>query len=358
VVFEGLPAEQPTFGQRPPPVAIKRAMHREQHLFEMANMEAEVLKRLAQVLPLGSEAAHAPVYLCHETLRHTVGGSVTIAMSKVEGAPLDKWLYGVEGDALAHMDTSRLLEGPFPDGGYGSRDLDKASSTTARLAVQSAQVFEMLSEFAYHRDISAHNFLIDVKKGLEVAEFGVIDFGLAVWSRSWQHNWQKENMAGDPRYWSPATWAQVAGQTLSSDMRRQYAERLDHFPFGVLLCEIFFGLWNRHGVQGDPALNGVLLRWKDFRAKSNGLSKDFHQHGPDAMVKRLQTTREANQLQGFVDALCSSLRSAAKSTPEHVAVLLCSISDLLDARGTMTWRQVQLDLAERLFGSTARFGGA
>jgi len=335
-------------------VAIKRATHCEQNLFDMANMEAEVLKKLAQVLPGSSHgAAHAPVYLCHETLNHAVGGAVTIAMSKVEGAPLDKWLYGVEGNTLTHMDTSRLLDGPFADAAYGTCDLDAACATTTRLLVQSAQVFEMLSEFAYHRDISAHNFLIDVKNGVEVAKFGVIDFGLAVWSQSWQHNWRKENMAGDPRYWSPATWAQVAGQTLSSDMQRQYAERLDHFPLGVLLIEVLFGLWNRRGVQGHPALSGVLLSWKDFRTMSNNLCSDFHVHGGEAMVKRLQTTGEVISLQKHVDALCTSLRSAANSTHEHVAVLLRSISDLLDARGTMTWRQAQLDVAEQLVGCTA-----
>merc|ERR1740138_605790 len=156
---------------------------------------------------------------------------------------------------------AELLDGPLPGGKLATRDLEGACRTGAALLSQMAPVFAALDSIAYHRDVSGHNLLL--REGAEegAEQFAVLDFGLAVRGHGrWQREWITRNIAGDPRYFSPAAWMLLAygHKYLESHpdpgFRRQYEYRIDHFALGVLSLEVVFTLWNGHELTESGEL--------------------------------------------------------------------------------------------------------
>jgi hypothetical protein len=192
-----------------------------QKMLEACLLEAEVLQQLALALPADVVAYNrVPQYVTHSVSPSSAasGGNspdassdgqppprVLVVMSKLDGKPLDQWLYGIDENRIKTIGMAELLNGPLPGGRLATRDLASAGATTAALISQMAPVFTALAKIAYHRDISAHNFLIrEAEEGRE--EFAVLDFGLAVRSGSWHSEYKTRNISGDPRYFTPAAW--------------------------------------------------------------------------------------------------------------------------------------------------------
>lgn len=340
-------------------VAVKCSMPSSPPAMEGAITETQVLRQLTEVLSTNEKASsHVPQYLSHRIVDGSPGRSaVTLAMSKVTGRPVDNWLYGVDEKHLMTITMTELFYGPFPDGRFKSMNFDAACSVASCLLLQVSPVMAALTNIAYHRDISAHNFMVNDftdATGPQL-DFTIIDFGLAVHSRNWKQAWPTTCIAGDPRYWSPATWMHfVYGHkyvTMHPDQsyRRQYEERLDHFPMGVLVLEVLFVLWEGPGgcSVDDVAIRELLevrRAWREYFSGAYILFQEFHANdgtGISKLRERLLRSRDLIKLGDNLKSLCSSLRAAAQcSSNVAVTPLLIIAADLLSANGSISWQHI------------------
>mmetsp|Transcript_92979 Transcript_92979/g.240211 ORF Transcript_92979/g.240211 Transcript_92979/m.240211 type:complete len:723 (-) Transcript_92979:68-2236(-) len=377
-VREVLPAAAGTDTAAEGPVlALKWSTPARKEMMEACLLEAEVLRLLADALP-GSKAAsgeeRVPRHEAHGVVAPTVpgpmgiappnGSHVLLAMSKLEGRPLDQWLYGADEQCLKAISIQQLLEGPMPGGRLATRSLAGAAGLCAALLQQMAPIFGALSDIAYHRDVSAHNFLIREGEDGEQAQFSVLDFGLAVRSRTWSTEWKVRNIAGDPRYFSPAAWMLLAhGHKYveahpDPQFRRQYRDRLDHYALGVLVLEVLFALWSGEeliagaseaagadaskvkdvaGAADRQALLQARAAWREYWTEVMGLFQRFHRDGAQAIRQALARSEGISQLVSKLRALCAALKAAqgaaANLAPGSSAVLVFQI-----AAGLVDWR--------------------
>ena len=172
--------------------------------------------------------------------------SVQLVMSRLPGRPLDQWLYG---------------------GGAALRDLRGIAAETTVLLRQFVPAMRLFADFALHRDISAHNALIDAS-GL-VSAF--LDLGMAVQRGSWTWQWWTGIIGRDRRYWSPDTWTfsaygHAAPEEEDPGYRRQEEERLGHLSFGVLLLDAPVGLWSAQecDLSGVPGVLAARAAWEAY----------------------------------------------------------------------------------------------
>lgn len=352
------------------PLALKCSMPANEKMLEACLLEAEVLQQLAAALPADVAAANrVPQYVAHSVNPTATAVAVTpdsaatsmsrgqtrvlVAMSKLDGKPLDQWLYGIDENRIKTIGMSELLNGPLPGGRLATRDLASASATSASLLLQMSPVFAALAKIAYHRDISAHNFL--VREAGEREEFAVLDFGLAVRSSSWQCEYKSRNISGDPRYFSPAAWMlMVYGYKYldahpDSSFLKQYKQRMDHFSFGVLALEVFFALWSgreaeaAEGLRAEqvPALAKARAAWRAFWTDAVGFFQMFHTKGASTTRQALARAQAISKYVDKLKTLYSALRHAAKCHLDIVVTSVFEISaDLIDPCGSLRWEDL------------------
>jgi len=337
--------------------------------------ECQVLRQLTDALACSSASASpVPRYLGH----CATPARVVVAMTKVQGLPVDTWLYDVDAEALASVPTADFLAGRLPCGPHslvGSRDLVGSCDTAIALLVQIVPVLTALEPIAFHRDISAHNVLAD---GLgtegDPPRFTIIDLGLAIEAGQWQRNWQTADVSGDPRYWSYAHWLQLAHgvehlEEAEPDYCRLYQERLDHYSLGILVLEIAFGLWA--GDPKDCSAHSSATRaqgsWRVYWSQANGLFQILCGCQND-----MAGLRDGLLASGLLDtfpevhrSLVASLRSAASvelrravnavgaqsKRSRAISVLFLAGAKLIDLQNKISWE----NLPELLSGEVAPF---
>jgi len=335
-------------------LALKCSRPATPQLREACLFEAEVLRRLAMALP-PKATNRVPKYIAHETYHEAAtpgvsGGpstteKVLLVMSKLEGKPLDEWLYGTTcPNQLKGMSMAALLDGPLPGGQIATCDLASAGAVGAAFMSQMAPVMAALTSIAYHRDISAHNFL--VQQTTQGMQFSILDFGLAVRSSSWTADYKKMNICGDPRYFTPAAWMlMVYGHeyitaNMDNSLLQQYLKRIDHFSFGVLMLEVFFGLWKGPDVDTKRCVIEAWLAWRGYWSDAVALFQAYHAEGPEAlrhkMARSSATTVQVQRLRH----LCRALRAAAPvvaSTSPAVSAIFRAAAEFVDPAGTLDW---------------------
>jgi len=344
--------------------ALKVSSPMSEQMQEACLLEAEILQQLALLLPDEIVAANrVPRYVAHTVSGVQPAGSprpaasprhgqVLVAMSKLEGKPLDQWLYGVDENRMKTITMSELFDGPLPGGQLATKNLASACTTAATLLSQMAPVFKALSGIAHHRDVSAHNFLIREDAGFE--EFSLLDFGLAVRASTWEAKCRTKSICGDPRYFTPAAWTLMAlglkatqAMPESASMLRQYEKRIDHFSFGVLVLETLFALWR--GPESEDAMNCEEMAafataqkaWRNFWAEAVGLFQKFHGEGPSATRRALVKANVLLQYKNKLTALCSALRFAHDAVQSGLPALVFKIAaELVDPQGTMCWQDI------------------
>lgn len=371
------PAKSPDFT-----LALKCSMPANQKMLEACLLEAEVLQQLAMALPADVVAYNrVPQYVTHSVSPSSASSSgnspeasadgqppprVLVVMSKLEGKPLDQWLYGIDENRIKTIGMAELLNGPLPGGRLATRDLASAGATTAALISQMAPVFTALAKIAYHRDISAHNFLIrEAEEGRE--EFAVLDFGLAVRSGSWQNEYKTRNISGDPRYFSPAAWMLMVYGYKYLDAHpdpsflEQYKYRMDHFSFGVMALEVFFALWKGPeseasrslGAEQVHALSKARAAWRAFWTDSVGFFQMFHTKGASTTRQTLARSQAMTKYADKLKNLTQALHQATKYNQHSVVATVLEISaDLVDPRGSMKWQDLT-GLLRRAAGTPA-----
>ena len=211
-----------------------------------------------------------------------------------------------------------------------------------------------LAKIAYHRDISAHNFLIrEAEEGRE--EFAVLDFGLAVRSGSWQSEYKTRNISGDPRYFSPAAWMLMVYGYKYLDAHpdpsflEQYKFRMDHFSFGVMALEVFFALWKGPeseaagglGAEQVHALSKARAAWRAFWTDSVGFFQMFHTKGASTTRQTLARSQAMTKYADKLRTLTQALQHATKCHQHSVVAAVLAISaDLVDPRGSIKWQDL------------------
>lgn len=350
-------------------MALKCTTPARKDMLEASLTEIEILQQLTKALPPDSDTAlRVPRYVAHGFATGALNlgaapgqGQVLLAMSKLGGQPLDQWLYGMDEHCLKKINIPELLDGPLPNSQIASRDLASASVVVVALLSQMAPVFRVLSTIAFHRDVSAHNFLISEAGGQQ--QFAVLDFGLAVRARSWQQEWQSRNIAGDPRYFSPAAWMLLAyGHKYleahpDPSFKRQYKHRIDHYALGVLALEVLFALWQGPVVSDAAvkeeedvkvtmqrqALEKARTAWRAYWADVMGLFQKFHAEGAVVVREMLARSQAISQLADELRMLCTQLRAAAALLPAGIEASVLKItSGLLDLRGSLSWEEVSV----------------
>lgn len=337
-------------------VALKCTGAATQTTLKLALHECEVLQSLTMALSRQEDLALArrvPRYLAHASAADKK--EVHLVMSKIEGRPLDQWLYGISDQRLMDISVSTLLDGPLPGSRRGSRTLEGAGRAAVGLLGQLAPVFAVLDPIAFHRDVSAHNLL--VAGGLFVGdrlEFSLIDFGLAVPRNTWKEEWKSSNLAGDPRYWAPATWIQFAHGSKhleaypDAGYRRQYEERIDHYALGILSLEVFFTLWEgpSHDSTCGDAMAKAHAAWRVYWATAYDLFQRFHgRDGGGHASLRNQLAASSDELAKLIAAsrtLCLALRVASRRVSDSqvssfAASALLVASELIDVRCSLSW---------------------
>lgn len=268
-------------------------------------LEAEVLKELSLRSLEG-----VPRYFGH--------GTGYIWMSVEKGMDLAKWLYkkrwGTFTSAASFSLASVLLEQMLP-------------------------VLETLEKIAFHRDISAKNFLIDESSA--GFKFKLLDFGLAVDARNWQSGgWKVEGVGGNPLYFPPGSWLAMAGALSHAPaaIQDQYACRLDHYAFGILLSEVVFITW-MGSKESDAEKCDSPLR-KTFEAYT-----EFHrfwQNCHSAMAKgKAIVTHLAADPKRCLESMRHALLRLLSSLNATDAPLLKVSAKLIAEDSIISWQELR-----------------
>eukprot|EP00929_Paragymnodinium_shiwhaense_P108619 TRINITY_DN7492_c0_g1_i1.p1 TRINITY_DN7492_c0_g1~~TRINITY_DN7492_c0_g1_i1.p1 ORF type:complete len:1043 (+),score=199.62 TRINITY_DN7492_c0_g1_i1:69-3197(+) len=353
----GAPPEEPR-------IAVKVVKATSTQAFQAAAFEAEVLRLLTVRLPKASWD-YVPRYLSHSTTRAAggrgEGGELRLAMSFIKGVSLDQWMYALTDEDHKGVDARMLANGELKGGQQRTLSLAGACSLTRSLLLQIGSVMSVLQSIAFHRDVSSHNILIDagqaLNKDASAAKFALIDFGLAVRSGTWQREWNTANLAGDPRYWAPATWMAFAygfryvETSPNRTYLNQYFHRLDHYSVGILGLEILFATWNTAAEEHRcPRLAEAHEAWKRYWYLCMRFFQMFHRNGPQDLRTHLarSTTEGLVQVTVLLRQLCTTLRTAAAAAQQSdngsLAQLLLVLADLIDERGQMVWSQMPMAL--------------
>lgn len=331
-----------------PAAAVKSTEVQDQAGLNAALLECDVLRQLTQALhPASDTARHVPRYLAHCVM----ASEVRLAMTRAEGQPLDRWLYGAGIHDMKHLAAAEIVEGLPGRSRVGSLGLAEACDVVGALLSQLSSVFVALQSLAYHRDISAHN--IHVSEAADGGlEFVLIDFGMAMHVGSWHREWQTCSLGGDPLYWSPAGWTVFAHGPQYLDkyphFRWLYKERADHFSLAVMLLEVFFGLWA--GPTRDTCPNVGLVavahsHWRAYFLRVLQLYQQFHSgngHGFMRLRESLAVSQDLALLTAEWKTLCSALRTAASNIRDSpCSNILLAVAGLLDSQTPLAWEQIQ-----------------
>merc|ERR1712216_1080027 len=117
--------------------------------------------------------------------------------------------------------------------------------------------------------------------------------------------------------------------------RRQYAERVDHFPVGLLLLEIFFAAWQGPGADpGDaaPHVAEVCTAWRKYWTSAHEFFQQFHRKGHKSIRERFARSDDLARHVESLRVLITTLRAACKRLMKNpIASVFQIAADLLSA---------------------------
>lgn len=319
-----------------------------------------------------------PAYVTCDVVEAPEGTSckVRFAMSRIPGEPLDKFLHGQSSrvmDAGAMTPTSEVV--------------DMACRFSLALLEQLVPTLEKVAAFAYHRDVNAHNILVnlcaDGAGGAPVQpSYGLVDFGLATEARLWRDpprsppadvgpaekaepcsQWQYLDVGGDCRYWPTSAWMQFEvgweGLATKGPLCSEYQTHLDFQGLGITALQTFIEM-----LPTSPsiltALGLVRLRsaWEEYWEAATrywtDLLNTFRNNGDWDTLKRefvamgvhLDIASKLGAMRAELDrctVLCmhAPLESGLRWIPTLFSALLVLISAGEERPGPTTWEQVR-----------------
>jgi len=321
---------------------------------------------------------------------------VRLAMTRVSGEPLDAFLrrraqrLGAWGGRAAGL-RQRLLEG---------------SHFARQLLTQLAPAFEHISAYALHRDVNAHNILVDGDDE-PLPRYGLVDFGLAVDAQCWQSGpaaasttarpsrvgqdgactWHHLDVGGDCRYWPVSAWVQfLLGWTeleACPPLCFEYKTQIDLHSLGLTALQVIAEMLPMPPDPLDPSmLQGSAIReictlrlawenyWLTVSPLHTRLIDTFHNGGSWDALKTdcLEDGIHEVVAQRLTDLRFSlfELCDACRQAPEEAGIgnmadlfstllLLISNGDSNDrVEGPTRWREVSLALGGQTNTSSSR----
>jgi len=223
-------------------VAVKEILCRNEMELSRALYEAELLKNLTS-----RGTARLPAFVATETASlDSEICRLRLVMSRIDGDPLDKFLQ--ERGARLQADPSSSSSAP-------ARQVRDAFRYAHSLVSQLVPTMDVIAAVSYHRDVNAHNILVEVKsEGEAVAapQYGLVDFGLAVAAERWMDpspcnaggasDWEFQDVGGDCRYWPTSAWRQfeVGCYELAqnADLCLEYQTHLDLQGLGITTAQV------------------------------------------------------------------------------------------------------------------------
>jgi len=303
---------------------------------------------------------------------------VRLAMSRLPGEPLDRFLH----DYRQRLDAEFVQ---ITDGQQAMaeqlRQAAEACVFAQALVQQLAPTMDRISSLSYHRDVNAHNILIDVRgqtDGQQVEpQYGLVDFGLAVDAAKWrggpdadargQGDWQHLDVGGDCRYWPASAWLQfeVGCYELAeyTALCLEYQSHLDLQGMGItalqVLAELLPPAPDTMCVDGHPLLELWKLRlaweqyWEAATSYWSALLDTFRNQGDwNALKTKFIEIGVHDVISRSLHAVRVALRdleetskqappgSSLHSSQALFAVLLVLISSGEDRQSTTSWSAV------------------
>lgn len=357
-------------------VALKDIVCHSHADLQQALFEANLLNTLLKQLPASprqgyghSHGMRIPRYLAHRVDQQPNGKwHVRMAMTRMPGEPLDVF-----------------LKQPCATEQDGPNAVRCGCALAAQLIRQLGPTLEQIGHFAWHRDVNAHNVLVsdaltggrlqmcaDPEEIAARAAFWLIDFGLAVESRSWASAWPTSDIAGDCRYWPTSSWMVSFygpdGIAPHKDLIHQYETRLDIFGLGITALELICTVALSHSSheQGTDNLRGswrrLLTAWSKYREDvSRWHTRIYHVFavggdiGP--LYQQLAQERVVEKVLQRVATLRTCLRACTKRVQDDkIKALLAVLAEMLEEGSTLGMQQAiqQIsggDISQRSYSS-------
>lgn len=271
---------------------------------------------------------------------------VRLAMSRVPGVPLDRFL-----DANAASETSSPAQ--------QQRCFIQACHFARELVLQLSPTFEHVATFAYHRDVNSHNILVDGDADRPV--FGLVDFGLAVELSKWQGpmgscSWHLVDIGGDCRYWPMSAWLQFecGWQELSKypPLATEYQAQLDFHALGVTALQVLAAMSPRADSDGLPQeLRALQKAWDQYWEDATRFWQrllDVFRRGGDQNALKVACIAEGvhNTVGANLAALRMALREAYNACGDgdgllcHARSLFAALLELVSAGGTVGFEEI------------------
>mmetsp|Transcript_5830 Transcript_5830/g.13900 ORF Transcript_5830/g.13900 Transcript_5830/m.13900 type:complete len:863 (-) Transcript_5830:99-2687(-) len=191
-----------------------------------------------------------------------------VAMTEVAGMPLDHFL-------LKQAETTSPAAGSTNPGDLVGR-VAEASNFAMALLSQLAPVLRYISKHLVHRDVNAHNILVE--GSLSDPQFALVDFGLAVELEQWRarsgaSSCSNANVGGDSRYWPMSAWIMlVCGWPELSQypqLQWEYETHLDFQGLGITALQSFHSILGPEGLDEELSkLNAAWVAYWDYTTQS------------------------------------------------------------------------------------------
>jgi len=314
---------------------MKDVMCRRAADLEQALLEVSLLREL------DGAGSCIPKCLGH-SVHHLQDGSsvVRFAMTRLQGVPLEDFL---SGKPCLATDSACVLR--------------RGIEITRQLVMQLGQALSSVNKRVWHRDVNPRNVLIsDMQSGLgfdaahsavENVRFGLIDFGLAVDSRTWSSKWSSSSIAGDCRYWPASSWlmsfhgAHVLRQ--HHCLLQQYETKLDSYALGVLALELLCGcLMQCQSSELGAGWQLLLAAFTSFHSDMHRWNQEVNSvfstgGNPQILRQKYQQEGVAMKVQRHAAAVSKCLRVCFQNAAEpRLGNLLRVLAELLDERSFLT----------------------
>jgi len=340
--------------------AIKEILCRSQVDLQRAETERHLLRYVGAQLAAGKSALRCfPSLLISEVDQvEPELWRVRIAMTKLEGQPLEKFLDGLN-PMMPGYDAST---NPF----RGKDALEKICHFVSEMLQQLVPGLEHLSRQAHHRDITPRNILVNACDGQW--KFSLVDFGLAVDAGQWKRDLLSSDIGGDGHYWPTSSWFTLCYGAHHLQgypaLQSEYEFCLDLHAMGIAALRTLMELWSRemhrHSVpEGSTWLqHAKLMRlqvawsrfWDDivrvwepvFDAFACGTALSLEQLKSKYAHAGIHHLISSNLC--CVRAALFELEYAAAGLPELrqlCSALVVLIRPGMPRNGTPSWRQVR-----------------
>mmetsp|Transcript_57192 Transcript_57192/g.90916 ORF Transcript_57192/g.90916 Transcript_57192/m.90916 type:complete len:671 (+) Transcript_57192:46-2058(+) len=245
-------------------VAIKETLCRSDTEEVDAEREQNILQLVSGI------SKRCPSVIASETIPDNAGKKmVRIAMTQIPGEPLASFLDNYKSSTVVSNAST------------AAECFGEARRFTFALLSQLAGALQSISVVALHRDISADNVLVTSWNGASEPEFGLIDFGLAIQTKSWPSLMTQICAVGNCQHWPVSAWCLFlyGGKKLCDNegLRKEYLTQLDLHGLGILGLHVFMALIPRCAFAYLPEeMNVLRCAWDHYWAESRRFSDEMH----------------------------------------------------------------------------------